>query len=178
MKKATILATVLLGFLPISTAWANTHTDKAVALRKAISVAKMDFCDAEATLKNVLPIGGITPIYLVQLHVNGQRIDGECNRGSGTGDSMLVMVKKLNNQMVVTNRDLFAGFGNQAHQPNTRFIQKIILINPETIRLITNEYARNDGNCCPSLRYSYDVKLNGMRIIQKRFLGKGEPQWD
>ncbi|MDO4227750.1 hypothetical protein [Neisseria sp.] len=178
MKKAAILATVLLGLLPISTAWADVNTDKAVALRKAISVAKIDFCDAEATLKNVLPIGGITPTYLVKLHIDGQRIDGECNRGSGTGDSMLVMVKKLNNQMVVTNHDLFAEFGNQAHQPNTRFVQKIILISPGVIRLITNEYARNDGNCCPTLRYSYDVQLDGMRIIQKRFLGKGEPQWD
>lgn len=178
MKKTAILTATLFGLLPISAARADLHTDKLTALRKAISVAKTDFCDAEATSKNVLPIGGITPTYLVKVDVDGQRFDGICNRGSGTGDSLLVMVRKINNQMVVTNQDLFAGFGNQAHQPNTRFIQKITLINPETIRLITNEYARNDGNCCPSLRYSYDVKLNGMRIIQKRFLGKGEPQWD
>lgn len=176
MKK---LITLLLTGLSLP-AFAN----EATAARIAEKHAEKSYCSAES--QKVLPLNDKD--FLVLTYVDGARYGKHCSFGSGSDFFMLKLIQAQNNKLRVTHDNLFnmwtegenitsnrfthrvLGMGNP-NTPNNRFIKNISLISPETLRIITLEHGKNDGNNFPSEKWQYDIRLKDMAIMQKRLLG-------
>ena len=107
--------------------------------------------------------------------------DPECVGGSGTAKYSLAEVEvssQGSGHVRVSNPDLFAKLNNAetgSFAFNDRFIRKASMDSKGILTIEYNEYAKTDGNCCPSERWETRINLNTMTQLDKRFLRKENP---
>lgn len=107
--------------------------------------------------------------------------DPECAVGSGMAKYSLAEVEVSSQgggHVRVSNPDLFAKLNNAetgSFSFNDRFIRKAGVDSKGILTLEYDEYAKTDGNCCPSERWESRINLNTMTQLDKRFLRKENP---
>ena len=107
--------------------------------------------------------------------------DPECAGGSGTAKYSLAEVEvsgQGGGHIRVSSPDLFAKLNHAETNSfafNDRFIRKAGVDSKGILTIEYNEYAKTDGNCCPSERWETRINLNTMTQLDKRFLRKENP---
>lgn len=162
MKKWSLLMMVAVF---VSQAYAESELEeKAKALSVLKKYSETVACDTNFEDQNSLePF--LKDIYTIERDEMGNATyyvlwqgDRGCSGGSGTRSFHVSKVSRDSRiKPFLVNSD--TAFGKQfSEEVNSRLIESVKKINSDHFIVTSGDYSENDPNCCPSLKYQYDVQ--------------------